>query len=109
MTTTLEMGAEAFMSLFSLKCDSCGALIELPGRIGFKVKGGGDAPMLCSSCRRTDWLKHRRDLPGSWSQRTIPLVAAGLGFLLVCGGLWMQRISGPSAQESLPASESLSR
>ena len=41
MATTLEMGTEAFMSLFSLKCDSCGDLIELPGRIGFKVKGGG--------------------------------------------------------------------
>ena len=109
MTTTLEMGDEAFMSLFSLKCDSCGALIELPGRIGFKVKGGGDAPMLCSSCRRTDWLKHRRDLPGSWSQRTIPLVAVGLGVLLVCGGLWIKRLGRPSTQESLPASESLSR
>ena len=109
MTTTLEMGAEAFMSLFSLKCDSCGALIELPGRIGFKSKGGGDAPRLCSNCRRKDWLNHRRDLPGSWSQRTIPLVAAGLGVLLVCGGLWMKRFSGPSAQESLPSRESLSR
>ena len=109
MTTTLEMGAEAFMSLFSLKCDSCGALIELPGRIGFKSKGGGDAPRLCRNCRRKDWLNHRRDLPGSWSQRTIPLVAAGLGVLLVCGGLWMKRFSGPSAQESLPSPESLSR
>ena len=109
MTTTLEMGAEAFMSLFSLKCDSCGALIELPGRIGFKSKGSGDAPRLCSNCRRKDWLNHRRDLPGSWSQRTIPLVAAGLGVLLVCGGLWMKRFSGPSAQESLPSRESLSR
>ena len=109
MTTTLEMGAEAFMSLFSLKCDSCGALIELPGRIGFKSKGSGDAPRLCSNCRRKDWLNHRRDLPGSWSQRTIPLVAAGLGVLLVCGGLWMKRLSVPSAQESLPSRESLSR
>ena len=109
MTTTLEMGAEALMSLFSLKCDSCGALIELPGRIGFKIKGSGDSPTLCSSCRRSDWLNQRRDLPGGWTRRSIPLVAAGLGVLLVCGGLWMKRISGPSAQESLPATESLSR
>ena len=109
MTTTLEMEAEALMSLFSLKCDSCGAFIELPGRIGFKIKGSGDSPTLCSRCRRSDWLNHRRGLPGGWSRRSIPLVAAGLGFLLVFGGLWMKRISGPSAQESLPATESLSR
>ena len=109
MATTLEMGAEAFMSLFSLKCDSCGALIELPGRIGFKVKGGGDAPRLCRNCRRVEWLNHRRDQPSSWSQRTIPLFAAGLGVVLLVGGLWMKRLSQPSVQESLPANESLSR
>ena len=103
------MGAEARMSLFSLRCDSCGVLIELPGRIGFKIKGGGDAPRLCSNCRRVEWLSHRRDQPGSWSQRTIPLFAAGLGVVLLVGGLWMKRLSQPSVQESLPASESLSR
>ena len=102
-------GAAARMSLFSTRCTRCGALIELPGRIGFKIKGGGDAAVVCRNCRRSDWLNRRQGRQGTWSQRTIPLIAIGLGVLLASGGVWLSRISGSQRQESLPAVESLSR
>ena len=97
------------MSLFSTRCTRCGALIELPGRIGFKIKGGGDAAIVCRRCRRSDWLNRRRGGQGTWPQRTIPLAAIGLAVLLASGGVWWSRLSGSQSQESLPAVESLSR
>ena len=109
MRTFWGRGAAASMSLFSTRCTRCGALIELPGRIGFKIKGGGDAAVVCRNCRRSDWLNRRQGRQGAWSQRTIPLIAIGLGVLLASGGVWLSRISGSQSQESLPAVESLSR
>ena len=109
MNSALATGADATMGLFSRRCDSCGALVELPGRIGFKIKGGGAAPMLCQHCRQTDWLELRHRQPGVWSQRAIPMAAAGLGLVLMLGGVWLNRVGEPSVQDRLPAMDSPSR
>ena len=109
MPLTWRSGVEASMGLFSSRCTSCGALIELPGRIGFRSKGGGDVSMLCRRCRQVAWLSRRDGRPGRWTQRSIPLVAIGLGVLLAAAGVRLHRSGGLWGQGSFPAAESLSR
>ena len=109
MDAPLATGADATMGLFSRRCDSCGALVELPGRFGFKIKGGGASPMLCQHCRQTDWMELRRRQPGVWSQRTVPMVAAGLAALMMLGGVWWNRVGAPLLQDRWPTTESPSR
>ena len=81
------------MTVFSLRCQRCGAAIDLQGRYGFKLKTAGVESTTCLRCRQSEFLKVRRDEPGLNSRRILPLTAVVVVFGMVMGGLWVTRQS----------------
>ena len=108
------------MAVFSLPCRSCGDLVDIPGRYGFKLKNAGLSETLCDSCRRGGFLQARQvglsvadhtDVKPA-TRRLIPLVAIVLLALITSVGLWLQRGAGaPPAgvQEAVTGFDSPSR
>ena len=104
------------MAVFSLPCSSCGTLVEIPGRYGFKLKNAGITNTVCTQCRQGAFLDSRRDnisgqiSLGTWpdQRRLIPFTAAVAALALLIGGV-VWRSAVPLAQDTLPASESPSK
>ena len=104
------------MTVFSLPCSSCGTLVEIQGRYGFKLKSAGITNTVCTRCRQGAFLASRRDNftgqiavgPSPDQRRLIPLAAAVAALALLIGGV-VWRSAVPTAQEALPVSESPSR
>ena len=108
------------MAVFSLPCRSCGELVDIPGRYGFKLKNAGLSETLCNSCRRGGFLQARQDGLNAAgdvavrpsTRRLIPAMAAALLVLITAVGLWLQRGAwAPSAggQDGVTGLDSPSR
>ena len=85
--------------MFSLTCRSCGALVEIPGRYGFKLKNAGLNTTLCTNCRQQGFWRSRLDslrLDGEQSQsasqrRLLPITVIVLALGLIAAGFWLRR------------------
>ena len=85
------------MSVFALPCRQCGALVDIPGRFGFKLKNAGIESTICQSCRQKKFLSDRNDRQSSDSDRVdqrrrwIPAAAIIIAFAIVGIGLVLTR------------------
>lgn len=104
--------------MFSLTCRSCGALVEIPGRYGFKLKNAGVNTTLCTSCRQQGFLRSRLDglgLDGNQREnpsqrRLLPIAVVVLALALMTVGVWLRRNAPqPATLQDNPAAVDLSR
>ncbi|MAR07472.1 MAG: hypothetical protein CL862_10255 [Cyanobium sp. NAT70] len=90
--------------------------VEIPGRIGYKLKNSGNNTLLCRSCRQNNFRKNRdADLKlkiqssvDLTKQRLIPAGVAMIALLLVIGGLWLRQLQDveSAVQDTVPLRES---
>ena len=85
------------MSVFALRCRQCGALVDIPGRFGFKLKNAGIDSTICQSCRQKKFLSDRNDRQNSASvsadqrRRWIPAAALMIAVAVAGTGLILTR------------------
>ena len=82
------------MSVFALRCRQCGALVDIPGRFGFKLKNAGIDSTICQGCRQKKFLNDRQSSPsdsGDQRRRWIPAAAIIIAFAIVGIGLVLTR------------------
>ena len=85
------------MSVFALRCRHCDALVDIPGRFGFKLKNAGIESTICQSCRQKKFLSDRKDtkriaVDGGLQQgRWIPTLAIVIAVAIVGTGLIITR------------------
>lgn len=86
------------MSVFALRCRQCGALVDIPGRFGFKLKNAGIDSTICQSCRQKKFLSDRNDRQSSASdssgdqrRRWIPAAALMIAVAVAGTGLFLTR------------------
>ena len=105
------------MTVFSLRCSSCDAAVEIHGRLGFKLKNAGSGTVLCQRCRQRSFLEARglqlgeenNNISGVLKRRLIPLTAVVLAVGLIIGTAFLGLNPSQDAQDALPARESPSR
>ena len=85
------------MSVFALRCRQCGALVDIPGRFGFKLKNAGIDSTICQSCRQKKFLSNRNDrqssasVSGDQRRRWIPAAALMIAVAVAGTGLILTR------------------
>ena len=102
------------MTVFSLRCSSCDAAVEIHGRLGFKLKNSGSGTVLCRRCRQRSFLEARgrqlgeqqNKISAVLKRRLIPITAVVLAAALIMGTAFLSR---NRSQDALPATESPSR
>jgi len=105
------------MTVFSLRCSSCDAAVEIHGRLGFKLKNAGSGTVLCQRCRQRSFLEARgrqlgeenNKISGVLKRRLIPMTAVVLAVGLIIGTAFLGLNRSQDAQDALPARESPSR
>ena len=105
------------MTVFSLRCSSCDAVVEIHGRLGFKLKNAGSGTVLCQRCRQRSFLEargrqlreHQKNISGGLKRRLIPMTAVVMAFVLIIGTAFLGRNRSQDAQHALPAKASPSR
>lgn len=105
------------MTVFSLRCSSCDAVVEIHGRLGFKLKNAGSGTVLCQRCRQRSFLEARgrqlgeqqNNISGGLKRRLIPMTAVVMAFVLIIGTAFLGRNRFQDAQDALPAKASPSR
>ena len=106
------------MTVFSLRCSSCDAAVEIHGRLGFKLKNAGSSgTVLCQRCRQRSFLEARglqlgednNNISGVLKRRLIPLTVVVLAVGLIIGTAPLGLNPSQDAQDALPARESPSR
>ena len=90
--------------------------VEIPGRIGYKLKNSGNNTLLCRSCRQNNFHKSRdagvklkfKSSNGLDKQRLIPAGVALITLLLVISGLWLRQLQDveSAVQDAVPLRES---
>ena len=103
------------MSVFTLRCSSCGAAVEIPGRFGFKLKSSGAGTLLCQRCRQSSFLKARREQLDQAIEvevqrmRWVPALAVALALTLAISLVLWHQAQQNRPQDSLPERVSFSR
>ena len=103
------------MSVFTLRCSSCGAAVEIPGRFGFKLKSSGAGRLLCQRCRQSSFLKARQEQLDQAIEaeiqrmRWVPAAAVVLALTLAISLVWWHQGQQNRPQDSLPERVSSSR
>ena len=103
------------MSVFTLRCPSCGKAVEIPGRFGFKLKNAGAGRLLCQQCRQTSFIQARqeqldRDVgQQTLLRRSVPAAALVITFAITAGLVLMHQVQSDRPQDALPERVSPSR
>ena len=103
------------MSVFTVPCSSCGAAVEIPGRLGFKLKSSGAGRLLCRRCRQSSFLKVRRQQLArdvgnqTLLQRSVPWAAVLISLALTAALVWWHQAHSNHPQDALPERVSPSR
>ena len=103
------------MSVFTLRCSSCGAAVEIPGRFGFKLKSSGAVSYTHLTLRQSSFLKARREQLDQAIEveiqrmRWVPALAAVLALTLAISLVWWHQAQQNRPQDSLPERVSSSR
>jgi len=103
------------MSVFTLPCSSCGEAVEIPGRLGFKLKSSGAGRLLCRRCRQNSFVKTRREQLArdvgkqTLLRRSLPGAAILISVALTAGLVWWHQAHSNHRQDALPEGVSPSR
>ena len=103
------------MSVFTLPCSSCGAAVEIPGRLGFKLKSSGAGKLLCRRCRQSSFLQVRREQLArdvgkqTLLRRSVPWSAGLISLALTVVLVWWHQAHSNHLQDALPERVSPSR
>ena len=103
------------MSVFTLRCSSCGTAVEIPGRFGFKLKSSGAGRLLCQRCRQSSFLKARREQLDqaiefqTLLRRSVPATALLIAVATMTGLVWWHQAHSDRLQDALPETVSPSR
>ena len=96
------------MSVFTLRCSSCGAAMEIPGRFGFKLKSSGAGRLFCQRCRQSRFLKARREqldqaIEGeTLLRRSFPVTALLIAVATMTGLVWWHQAHSDRLHDALP-------